>query len=269
MAEARLKIKSFLMALTMGSSFLLTSCGTSTAPTTYAISGTISGLNGTGLVLQDNNGDNLSVGVGSTSFIFATALLSGKTYAVTVLTQPSNPAQTCVVSFGSGTVTATVTDIQIACANNTFTIGGSVSGLSGTGLILQDNGSNNLSISANGSYTFPTPISRGSNYNVTVLTQPSNPAQTCGVTNGFGTNINGNATSINVTCFTTTVTYTIGGTVSGLSGTGLVLQNNSGNNLAVSANGTFTFSTAIASGSTYSVTVLTAKQPVAELRCDR
>ena len=34
------------------------------------------------------------------------------------------------------------------------------------------------------------------------------------------------------------VTYTIGGTVSGLSGTGLVLQNNGGNNLSVSANAT-------------------------------
>ena len=205
-------------------------------------------------------------------FIFATALVSGSTYAVTVLTQPSNPAQTCVVSFsGSGTATATVTDIQIGCANNTFTIGGSVTGLSGTGLVLQDNGSNNLPINANGSYTFPTPLSRGSNYNVTVLTQPSNPAQTCGVSNGFGTNLNGNATSINVACFTTTVTYTIGGTVSGLSGTGLVLQNNSGNNLAVGAKrGVSPFSTAAASWKhVQRHDSHPAIQPLAELRGDR
>jgi hypothetical protein len=44
-------------------------------------------------------------------------------------------------------------------------------------------------------------------------------------------------------------TYTIGGTVTGLAGTGLVLQDNSGNNLTVSANATgFTFSTAVTSG---------------------
>jgi 6-phosphogluconolactonase len=49
------------------------------------------------------------------------------------------------------------------------------------------------------------------------------------------------------------VTYNIGGTVSGLSGTGLVLQNNVGNNLSVSANGSFTFTTAIASGGSYNV----------------
>ena len=52
-------------------------------------------------------------------------------------------------------------------------------------------------------------------------------------------------------------TYTIGGTVSGLTGTGLVLQDNGGNNLSVSASGSFTFSTAVASGAAYSVTVFT------------
>jgi len=252
-----LKIKSLVMILTVGISLLLASCGSSSTATTYSITGTISGLSSTGLVLQNNSGNNLPVSAGSTSFIFTNALAVGSAYNVTVLTQPSSPAETCVVTFGGGTVTATVTDIQIICADNTFTLGGTVSGLSGTGLVLQDNGGNNLTITANGSYSFPTPISRGSNYNVTVLTQPTGPAQTCGVTNGFGTNINGNATDVLVICYTTTVTYTIGGTVSGLSGTGLVLQNNSGNNLSVSANGSFVFTTAIASGSTYSVMVLT------------
>jgi hypothetical protein len=52
------------------------------------------------------------------------------------------------------------------------------------------------------------------------------------------------------------VTYTIGGTVSGLVGN-VVLQNNAGNNLTVSASGSFTFSTAVNSGEAYAVTVLT------------
>lgn len=255
--EAGLKTNSLLMILTVGISFLLASCGAASTVTTYAISGTISGLSSGRLVLQDNGGDNLPVSAGSATFVFPTALVSGVNYAVTVLTQPTNPAQTCVVAFGSGTVTAPVADIQITCADNTFTLGGTVSGLSGTGLVLQDNGSNNLPISANGSFSFPTPLPRGNGYNVTILTQPSSPAQTCQVTNGFGTNINGNATDVLVTCFTTTVTYTVSGNVSGLSGTGLVLQNNSGDNLPISTNGNFTFATPVASGSTYSVTVLT------------
>ena len=44
------------------------------------------------------------------------------------------------------------------------------------------------------------------------------------------------------------ITYTIGGVVSGLTGSGLVLQDNGGNNLSVTANGNFTFTTAVASG---------------------
>jgi len=224
----------------------------------YTIGGTVSGLSGSGLVLQDNAGDNLPVGANG-SFTFATSIASGGAYSVTVLTQPTNPAQTCVVTSGSGTATkANVTNVQVACAtvSTTYTIGGTVSGLSGSGLVLQDNGGDNLPVSANGSFTFATPIASGANYNVTVLTQPSNPVQTCGVTNGSGA-ATANVTSILVACSTTTTTYTIGGTLSGLNGTDVVLQDNGGNNLTVTANGSFTFSTPIASGSAYSVTVLT------------
>lgn len=55
---------------------------------------------------------------------------------------------------------------------------------------------------------------------------------------------------------TPAATYTIGGNVSGLTGS-VVLQNNGGDNLSVSTAGAFTFSTALASGAAYSVTVLT------------
>ena len=46
---------------------------------------------------------------------FASALVNGAGYRVTVLTQPTSPAQTCVVSGGSGTVTADVTTVAVAC----------------------------------------------------------------------------------------------------------------------------------------------------------
>jgi hypothetical protein len=49
---------------------------------------------------------------------------------------------------------------------------------------------------------------------------------------------------------------TIGGTVSGLVGK-VVLQNNAGDTLPVTTNGTFTFPTALGKGATYAVTVLT------------
>ena len=52
------------------------------------------------------------------------------------------------------------------------------------------------------------------------------------------------------------MTYTIGGTISGLAGTE-VLQNNGGDNLTRTINGSFSLTTALADAAAYSVTVLT------------
>ena len=66
-----------------------------------------------------------------------------------------------------------------------YTIGGgTVSGLSGT-VVLQDNGGDDLSVSANGSFTFATALAAGAAYAVTVKTSPS--GQSCTVSGGSGT----------------------------------------------------------------------------------
>ena len=68
----------------------------------------------------------------------------------------------------------------------TYSIGGSLSGLaSGASVVLQDNGGDNLPVSANGSFAFATAIASGAAYAVTVLTQPT--GQTCVVSAGSGT----------------------------------------------------------------------------------
>ena len=65
---------------------------------------------------------------------------------------------------------------------------------------------------------------------------------------------------------TTTPTYTIGGTISGLTSGTLVLKNNNGDDLTINANSTsFTFATALASGATYAVTAGTIPS---RLACD-
>jgi ZU5 domain len=132
-----------------------------------------------------------------------------------------------------------------------FTVGGAVSGLSGAGLVLQNNGSNFTPVAASGNFSFSSSLGAGAPYNVTVLTQPA--GQTCTVTNGSGT-ASANVTNVAVNCINT---FTVGGNVSGLAGTGLVLQNNGGDNLAFTTSGAFTFATALPAGSAYGVTVLT------------
>jgi len=132
-----------------------------------------------------------------------------------------------------------------------YTIGCTVSGLSGT-LVLQNNGGDDLPITSDDTFTFNTALADGSTYNVTVKTQPD--GQSCFVTNGTGTVSGADVTDVTVTC--SVDTYTVGGIVNGLSGT-LVLQNNGRDDLAITSDGTFTFSTALADGSTYNVTVKT------------
>jgi hypothetical protein len=81
-----------------------------------------------------------------------------------------------------------------------YSVGGSVNGLSGSGLVLEDNGGDDLAVAANGTFTFPTALAVDASYSVTVKTQPSTPAQTCTLGNASGTVASANVTSVSVTC---------------------------------------------------------------------
>jgi len=226
------------------------------ATNTFTIGGTIAGLVGTGLVLRNNGGDDLTFATNATNFTFATSVASGATFAVTIQTQPSAPAQTCTVTGGSGTVgSAAVTSVVINCATNSFLIGGTVSGLSGT-LVLRNNGTDTQTVTSNGTFSFPTPVTSGGSYAVTVLTQPATPSQTCAVSSGTGSVATASVTSVMVTC--TTNAFTVGGSVSGLNGNGLVLRDNGGDDITVPSGATsFTFPTSVNSGAPFAVTIQT------------
>lgn len=81
-----------------------------------------------------------------------------------------------------------------------YTVGGTVAGLSGSGLVLQLNNGNNLAISSNGSFTFATPLNAGDNYLVTAFAQPSGPAQSCIVAHASGAVTTEDVTNIQVNC---------------------------------------------------------------------
>jgi N-acetylneuraminic acid mutarotase len=141
-----------------------------------------------------------------------------------------------------------------------YSIGGSVSGLTATGLVLA-NGSDTLNVSANTtSFTMPTQLASGTAYAVVVKIQPA--GLNCEVAGGTGTIAATAMNSIAVAC--QPLTYTVGGSVTGLNAAGLVLTNGS-DTLSVPANaGSFTMPTRLTTGAAYAVTVKT--QPPA-LRC--
>ncbi len=146
-------------------------------------------------------------------------------------------------------------------ATATFTVGGTVSGLGGSGLVLQLNGANDLAIAAYGAFTFGVSLADGATYSVSVLSAPA--GETCSVSMGNGTIAGADVTNVEVAC--STESFTVGGEVTGLSGPGLVLQLNGANDLALSADGPFTFPVGLADGAGYAVTVLSMP---ADVECE-
>jgi 6-phosphogluconolactonase (cycloisomerase 2 family) len=219
---------------------------------TFAIGGTVAGLaSGQQVTLNDNASDPLTVNADGT-FTFPTAVSFNGSYAVTVGTQPNG--QTCTVSGGSGSgVVANITTVAVTCSTNTYAVGGTITGLiAGQQVTLNNNASDPLSINANGTFTFPTPVTFNGSYAITVGTQPTN--QTCTVTNGSGSGVVAAISNVTVTCSANT--YTVSGTVSGLlAGQQVTLNNNAANPTTVITNGAFAFSTPLAFNSGYAVTV--------------
>ncbi|WP_333659562.1 SBBP repeat-containing protein [Meiothermus cerbereus] len=92
----------------------------------------------------------------------------------------------------SGTATLNVTPIP------TFTVGVEVRYLNGSGLVLAL-GTQIKAISANGSFTFDTPVQDGT-YTVSVQTQPTDPDQNCTVSPSSVTVSGANVTNLVVEC---------------------------------------------------------------------
>ncbi|MGA9882260.1 MAG: hypothetical protein WBQ34_00935, partial [Candidatus Acidiferrales bacterium] len=181
--------------------------------TSNTVGGTVTNLVGTGLVLQDNGGNNLTVtGSGTVNFTFSNSLANGAAYAVTVATQPSNPNQTCNVANGSGTVTdGSVTSVQVSCTLPKYSISGNVNGLvakSGdpsncTNCIdtveLQDNAGDNLFVTGDVPFTFPTEFSYGTTYSANTFLSPSSQPQGCNIFNATAV-VTANVTNVQVDC---------------------------------------------------------------------
>ena len=220
----------------------------------YKLGGTVSGLISSGLTLA-NGSDTVSIAANAPSFVFPTSVAYSSSYSVTVATQPTG--MTCSVTSGSGTMPAgDVNTVAVVCSDKSYSLGGTISGLTIAGLKLTD-GTDTLTIAANApSFTFPTAVAFSSHYTVSVANQPT--GYTCTVSNGSGQMGAGDVSNVGVTCSVNS--YTLGGNITGLTFTGLVLTDGT-DQVAPAANATtFTMTPhSIAFGSPYSVTV--ASQP--------
>lgn len=225
------------------------------ADRSFTVGGRVSGLTDGQHVTLKNNGGDATVVRADGRFSFAAPVAWQGSYAVTVGTQPSDAI--CTVSAGRGdAVEADVTSVRVTCAPRRHTVGGHLGGLrSGAQITLHNNGADALTLTADGAFTFATPVAEAGSYAVTVATPPV--GQSCSVTQGSGSNVTADVSSVEIGC--TTLSYPLGGTLSGLpGGTQITLQDSGGNDLTLTADGAFGFPAERLYGTAYAVTVSSA-----------
>ena len=148
------------------------------------------GLDRSGLVLQNNGGDDLTVN-GTGNYYFATLMAPDSTFKVTIKTQPDGV--TCTLANNTSKINYyTYLQTTVSCAAVPYILGGKVNGLNGSGLVLT-NGAQTLAVPAGATtWEFAAKIGNGSIYGVTVRANPTRTengatiTQNCTVTNGTG-----------------------------------------------------------------------------------
>ncbi len=224
---------------------------------TYRIGVNISGLaTGNTLQLTNNLIEDLTANTNDT-FYFVSELIDGKNYSVEVTTQPSAPNQLCNITSPTGVINGSDVVLDVTCTTIQYSISGSINGLDASNTVeLSINSGAEIIVASGNSFQFQNSLDDGTAYVVEVSTQPTTPNQMCTVSNGNSTISGSNVSNIVINC--TTNQYFISGVLSGLiANTTLIIQNNNSDDLSLTTNETFVFSTPIVDQQPYAVTVKT------------
>jgi len=148
-------------------------------------------------------------------------------------------------------------ELLLAASAPTYTLGGTVGGLSGSvelavAITAPGTAQKSLgySFSTNTAFTLQPGLAKGSKYALAIYNEPV--VQSCSIANASGT-LEANVTNLKVSCITNEK-HTVGGTVSGLSGS-LTLLMNGANAMGVTKSGSFAFAPGLYPRAPYSVTV--------------
>ncbi len=235
-------------------------------PPMYEVGGNVTGLGGENFVLQNANGETITLSCPapcstpiSTDFVFPTTMHTEDAYDITIVEYPSNKSQMCVINQNSGVIgNSDVYNVSLSC-EDAYRISGDVSGLTGSGLTLTNNGVDDLVVLPNStSFTFHTPLYVTVDTNVAIASQPTNPWQTCdfaGSNTLTGTYSTGDLTlTTPLTCVTNS--FDVYANISGLTYDGLVVNIN-GTPYTYNAGISITDIVSKLSGESYSLSITT------------
>ncbi len=237
------------------------------APPLYSVSGLVTGLGGELFILENSNGDTVTLGCPApcaspidSDFAFPAPMHTTEVYNVMVLEYPSNPSQLCVVNQGSGVIgNAHVSNVYVDC-NDAYRISGTIAGgdgLTGSGLALTSNGGDLLSLlPGTTAFTFHTPVyvTQGTS-TVSVVAQPTHPWQTCTFSGSTTTTANYSSGDVQLSPLScTTDSYDVSATIRELLYDGLVVNLN-GVETTYSAGATSTVVDTKLSGEPYGISI--------------
>ena len=167
----------------------------------YFVGGMASGLANGNSVTLSLGAEDLAVN-NNAAFVFLNPLADESNYSVLVTSQPTVPNQTCEMVNPSGTIAGDdVDDMEVNCVTNQYMIGGTVTGLhAGNNLVIQNNNGDDLTISNDGDFDFATAIDDLQSYNVSILSQPTNPIQTCKISGNTGNVAGADVVTVSISC---------------------------------------------------------------------
>jgi hypothetical protein len=166
----------------------------------------LSGVTKTGLTISNKGGAAVAVAPAS-AYVFPDLVPVDSDYDITIVSRPSN-TDSCVVNNGKGnTGPYTPQNISIVCVVTTYALGGTVSGLSGGSLVV-NNGAHSVTIAKDATtFTMSAPttanprlgqVPEGIPYGLTILQQPASGS--CTIANPNGIMPAGAVSNIVITC---------------------------------------------------------------------
>ena len=164
-----------------------------------AIGGNFTGVTKTGLVLTLNGGSDYAVTPttsGAGTYYFPNLVETDSQYNVEVKTTPDN-VEKCDVVGARGRAVFATNRVDVVCIFKTHALGGSVSNLTGSGLVLV-NGSDRVAVAAGATSFAMAKVPQDGVYGVAILTQPA--GQTCTIANGTGKMGAADINNLAVTC---------------------------------------------------------------------
>lgn len=108
----------------------------------------------------------------------------------------------CATLGAQSSAVLTIIDDEYRPLVNTYSVGGTVTGLEGAGLVLEEMRTGSRLTPSNGAFAFGYEFSDAESYDVRIITQPTNPSQACSLTEGSGVIAAADVTNVAVSCVT-------------------------------------------------------------------